>query len=107
MAIEVTDVVEKSASSSEQVASEEAAEADDASGKMEQPEAAAAKRRGRPPGSKDRQPRKRAPRAPAAMEDDIEEVPRPPTRRQAPASRTRRVQIVAESDSPESASASA
>ena len=112
MAIEVTDVVfEKGAAAFEPVASEEGAveesAATEASNQTEQPEAAAApKRRGRPPGSKDKQPRKRAPRAPAAMEDDIEEVPRPPTRRRAtaPSSVWRRLVQVAV-DSPESASA--
>ena len=69
---------------------------------------AAPRGRGRPPGSKDKQPRKRAPPR-ASSPDDIEDVPpgppRPPTRRsvapraQRSAPKRRFVQFVAESDS--------
>ena len=82
---------------------------------------AATRTRGRPLGSKDKQPRKRAPRAPNNIDDDDSEEyaavapppPRPLTRRAAAPlqardhlkGRRRVVQIVAHSDSPQSTSA--
>ena len=68
MTLEVVDIVERSA----------AAGQEEESDTMEPPvkEEAAPKRHGRPPGSRDKQPRQRVPRVPAAMEtEDIEEAP--------------------------------
>ncbi len=105
MTLEVVDIVKNSA----------AAGQEEESDTMEPPvkeekEEAAPKRCGRPPGSKDKQPRQRVPRVPAAMEtEDIEEAPilkrskkRATTLSSAPA--RRRVQVAVESDFPESAS---
>ena len=121
MAIEVTDVgIEKQSASASSPSEEQVVLPEEDTMEQQPPEkeeaqaAVAATRWGRPPGSKDKQPRKRAPpRAP--FPDDIEDLPPAPgplTRRstvpraqQHSAPRRRVVQIVAESDSPKSTSA--
>ena len=111
MAIEVTDVGIEKQSASASSPSEELSEEGTMEQQQPQPPAAAVaapRARGRPAGSKDKQPRKRAPPR-ASFPDDIEDVPpapRPPTRRstvprapQHSAPKRRFVQFVAESDS--------
>ena len=77
------------------------------------PPVAAPRARGRPAGSKDKQPRKRPARAAAWADEEEEETrepPRPPTRRSAPPKKSsaprRRVQIVESASSASESSAS-
>ena len=72
MALEVVDIVENSAAAGQEE------ESDTMEPPVKEEAVAAPKRRGRPPGSRDKQPRQRVPRVPAAMEtEDIEEAPQP------------------------------
>ena len=104
MALEVVDIVENSAAAGQEE------ESDTMEPPVKEEAVAAPKRRGRPPGSRDKQPRQRVPRVPAAMETkDIEEAPilkrsKKRTVTRDGASSRRRVQVAVESDSPESAS---
>ena len=106
MTLEVVDIVENSAAAGQEE------ESDTMEPPVKEEAVAAPKRRGRPPGSRDKQPRQRVPRLPAAMEtEDIEEAPQPVLKREKrrtttlnSASARRRVQVAVESDSPESAS---
>ena len=96
MAIEVEDIVV-----AENPAEQE--EEEESSKKMEpEEEKAAPKRRGRPPGSKDKQPQKRKLSPPAEI-DDIEEVPQPRARRSPTARPSRRVPVKVESEESTSA----
>ena len=97
MAVEVEDIVV-----TEPPAEQEEEEKQEESSKNMEPEEekAAPKRRGRPPSSKDRQPRKRK-LSPHAEIDDIEEVPQPPRRNATarpptarPTARPRRIVLV-------------
>ena len=99
MAIEVEDIVV-----TENPAEQEEEDEEEESSKKIEPEEekAAPKRRGRPPGSGDKQPRKRA-LPPVAEIDDIEEVPQPALRRSATARPSRRVPIKVESEESTSA----
>ena len=97
MAIEVSDIEEASAPQEESVPQEESAPSQEEPPKEEAENVAPAKR-GRPPGAKDKAPRKR-PRA-ASPEPP---PPRPLTRRSSAPTASRRVRVVEEYESSEEA----
>ena len=107
MAVEVTDIEAQPApASSREEPSVEQEAAPPAIVLQRESSVAAPRGRGRPAGSKDKQPRKRPARAASADESEEEEPPRPVTRRSRPPNSApkRRVQIVEEeSDSFEEA----